>query len=104
MNYHQNFACLPSCNQKRIDYVIRYSFDSEANQELKRQYIKLFFNELKNESIEVYTLEVKNKNIKNIYALLTCPIERLLAEAEKIKIEIKLNNVKFCNFFLNFLN
>ena len=93
MNDHQNFTSLPNLNSKRIDYVIRYSIDTDENQKLKNEYVKLFFNELKNESIEVYTLEVKNKNIKNIYALLTCPIERLLAEAEKIKIEIKLKNV-----------
>ena len=98
MNEYQSCTSLPNCNQKHIDYVIRYTLDLDDNSidkknVLKKIYVKLFLDELKKEKIEVFTLEAKSIHMKHVFVMLHCPMERLLVEAEKTKLEMQLKNV-----------
>ncbi len=98
MNEYQSCTSLPNCNQKHIDYVIRYTLDLDDNSidkknVLKKIYVKLFLDELKKENIEVFTLEAKSIHMKHVFVMLHCPMERLLVEAEKTKLEMQLKNV-----------
>jgi predicted nucleic acid-binding protein len=78
--------------------VIRYTLDLDDNSidkknVLKKIYVKLFLDELKKENIEVFTLEAKSIHMKHVFVMLHCPMERLLVEAEKTKLEMQLKNV-----------
>lgn len=96
----------PNDNLKHIDYVIKYEEkEPEDHEQLEHEsYRKLFFDEIKNQSIQIYLLEVKSQGKRYIYALLHCPIERLLAEAEAIKLEMNLKTVfnSILSYFLKF--
>lgn len=100
------YSSLPNCNQKRIDYVIKYflPLDEDPNKNIKKEtFINLFLDELSKDSIEVYKLEIKTKQKKHFFGLIHCPLERLLVQADKIKFEMQLKNV-FVNFLKLFNN
>lgn len=52
-----------------------------------------FYKKLLDETIEIYFLDFKNGKENNVYVLLHCPLDRLLKEAEEIKLEMRINNV-----------
>ena len=85
--------CLPNQNNKCIDYVIIY--DRTAEEEELPQFAedirKVFFDELLRERFEIEFLDVSDGNQTQVYALLHCPVDRLLQEAETIRLEMRLN-------------
>jgi hypothetical protein len=93
----------PNDVTKHIDYVIKYEKHSISEPDLDQleheSYRKLFFDEITKQSIEIYPLEVKSHGKRHIYALLHCPMERLLVEAETIKLEMNLKTVLFLIIF-----
>ena len=98
MNDYQIYSSLPNSNAKPIDYVIKYSLElndeDESKDSHKENVINLFLNELSNETLEVYRLEIKTKQKKHMFVLVHCPLERLLAESEQIKLIMKLKDVR----------
>ena len=110
-NEKQHYQCLTSLpyeNDKHIDYVIVYKnyTDAELDDSKKKQRInrirELFFQKLQKESLEIYDIPFKDeKGNSNTYALIHCPMERLLEELELLSFEIKLKNVSqklFCTY------
>lgn len=99
MNTQSRQICtsFPSQNDKHIDYVIKYEKNLNEDEEAKidkKSYRRLFFNLIEKENIKVTKLRIQIKNEEHVFALLHCPIERLLKEAEKIKLEMKLKSVR----------
>ena len=91
---HQFLTSLPNDNSKKIDYIIKYKQQTSAEHKFK---IDAFFNDIKNKvsQIEIVHLNVdKNDNKKYTYALLHFPLDRLLDEAETIKLELNLKQVQ----------
>jgi hypothetical protein len=99
MSEKQELTSFPNDNLKHIDYVIVYEVHSNDNPDEKINEINKmredFFIQLKKESIDIYTIEYEENDKKYIYALLHCSLDRLLQEAETIKLEMKLKNVRF---------
>ena len=89
----QFLTSLPNANSKQIDYVIK--FKQQISTEHKLQIDAFFVNiESKVNKIEIVYLNVnKNNNEKFTYALLHFPLDRLLEEAESIKLEMNLKQV-----------
>lgn len=92
----------PNDNRKRIDYVIVYKYvddDIDTAKERadfadKEQMRKKFFDALAKENFHIQLIRFKcNEN--HVYALLHCDVNRLLDEAERVKLEMRLNNVRF---------
>jgi len=96
----------PNDNSKQIDYVIKYKTKPEQTKIQNR--IEAFLKEILSQQIQIEYLYFKhnhnllmnnnasNNNVKNeefTYALLHCPHERLLKEAETIKLEMDLKKV-----------
>ena len=93
-NKIQITSSFPNENEKQIDYVIVYK-DNEKNKNVayKMQVRDEFFQKLRQENVEVKLIEFKTKNEIHVYALIHCPNERLMIEAEKIKLRMPINNV-----------
>jgi hypothetical protein len=110
MSAKQILTNFPNSNTKHIDYVIIYEAFTEFDLMKKENYLihtirEEFFNQLKKDAFDIYYIEQEvhqdNENRKKlIYALLNCSNERLLQEAENIRLEMKLKHV--CNFLENF--
>ena len=91
----QILTSFPNQNEKHIDYVICYKkidesvqIDEESHKKgLARQ---AFFKKLKEEKFDIH--EIVHK--KMVFVLLHCQMERLLEEAEMIRLEMKLKDVK----------
>jgi hypothetical protein len=95
-NEQQLLTHYPDDNLKQIDYIIKF----KPPKRIEVQYrIEAFFKEIISHQIQVKYLNVRNiKNENNddfTYALLHCPLERLLIEAETIKLEMDLKKVYF---------
>lgn len=98
-NEQQLLTHYPDDNLKQIDYIIKF----KPPKRIEVQYrIEAFFKEIISHQIQVKYLNVRNiQNIKGennddfTYALLHCPLERLLIEAETIKLEMDLKKVYF---------
>ena len=98
-NEQQLLTYYPDDNLKQIDYIIKF----KPPKRIEVQYrIEAFFKEIISHQIQVKYLNVRNiQNIKDennddfTYALLHCPLERLLIEAETIKLEMDLKKVYF---------
>lgn len=93
----QILTSFPNNNMKHIDYVIVYE---EPRDRLDEQDLKIiqkrkeFFENLKENSFELVDLEVDIGNgKKRVFSLLHCPLNRLLQEAEHIRLEMRLKNV-----------
>lgn len=90
----QLLTTFPNDNQKRIDYVIAYKYDQkdqddesfQKKEAVRQEFLKL----LHNETINVYTIKFRKKDDWHVYYLLNCPIDRLLDEAERVKLEMKI--------------
>ena len=97
---HQTCTSFPNQNQKHIDYVIKYekllTQDPDTQLESK-SYRRLFFNLVTEEQIEIYKLRIQIEDEEHVFALLHCPLERLLKEAERSKLEMKLKSVTKIN-------
>lgn len=90
----QSLTSLPNANEKCIDYVIFYEKAPETETKLIRKRNE-FFMQLSAELFEVHFLEFDFDNKKYVYALLHCPIERLMEEGETMRLEMRLRNVVF---------
>lgn len=84
----QNIGFFPGDHRKIIDFVIYFK---ETGNEFKEER-KKFFRQLKNEDIDTYFIKVHSKTpgTKKVFALLNCSIERLMAEAERLELEVPL--------------
>lgn len=95
----QCLTSFPDENNKHIDYVIVYKKfnDTELKNKKKlrtHRMRELFFDKLEKETLEIYEIKFTDeKGDPYVYALLHCPIERLLEEAAQLNYEIKLKNV-----------
>lgn len=116
MHTPQSPTSFPSQNKKHIDYVITYKDHTDDNQEKRAKKVKerkIFFEKLQEEEgLEVEILEFGTGEELHNYALIHCPLERLMVEAEKIKLNMKLNDVNiffdkkiflFTEFSCNFI-
>ena len=108
----QILTSFPKDNEKHIDFVIVYD-ELEETPENEQCLIKQieFFTELKKESFAIYNIGPTVNGEKRSYALLHCGTERLLKEAENIRLKMKIKDVKnskYCrskclnNFILTF--
>ena len=93
-----HITCFPNDNTKHIDYVIFYKYSDQKKDkndfELKEANREKFLNILKNERLIINKeIEFTIKNQVHQYILLHCPTERLLQQAEKIKLEMGIINV-----------
>jgi hypothetical protein len=90
----------PNQNSKHIDYVLTYKYNLNGNQtefnknELVR---RSFLDRLRGEGLEIEFLRYKEKNNVNVFALLHCPVERLLIEAERLKFQMPIKQVFIAN-------
>lgn len=99
-NEQQLLTHYPDDNLKKIDYIIKFKPPKRVEVQYR---IEAFFKEIISHQIQVKYLNVRNiKNIKDnennddfTYALLHCPLERLLIEAETIRLEMDLKKVCF---------
>ena len=97
--FEQIGTSFPGDNNKHIDYVIKYKHEyDDASTKQKRIN---FFNRLKEEGLETYEIKIENKDEKcdTVYVLVNCSLDRLLKEAENIKLEMRLKTV---NLNINF--
>jgi hypothetical protein len=98
----QILTSFPNSNAKHIDYVIAYKEGNNDDPDKKAEIESMrnaFFEALVNETIDIsYIRFEKNEQIQ-VYALLHCPVERLLKEAEAMKLEMKLKNVKKAHLY-----
>jgi hypothetical protein len=100
IEYQQNTSC-PNDNSKHIDYVIIYkSVDPDVSEDetsQKEEVRKAFFHGLEKEGIQIdYIVNSKEKEV-HVYALLHAPLDVLLKQAERFKLQTRLNNV--CNIW-----
>jgi len=102
----QLLTSFPNQNEKLIDYVLVYDkLDETQHTKSQSKLIarRAFFDKLKEEKFSIYEIEHKCENKTKIYALLNCSTERLLEEAELVRLEMILKNVRiFMLFFSNF--
>ncbi|RNA37458.1 hypothetical protein BpHYR1_031974 [Brachionus plicatilis] len=99
MEEPQITSCFPNDNTKRIDYVIFYKYSEQSvdseDFKLKETNRNNFLDAVQKESIILNKeLKFKTKNETNHYILLHCPLERLLKQAERIKLEMRLKDAK----------
>ena len=104
----QLLTSFPNRNDKHIDYVIVYdkldenefyTFDNQQKHAVRRA----FFDRLTGESFDIYQIEHKKCNRTKVFTLLHCSTERLLEEAELIRLEMILKNVSIISFFSKLL-
>lgn len=103
----------PNDNSKRIDYVISYKYNrkygdnattatadqnnlsEEERKHLEKQAIRQnFLQKLHQEGFDVTTIRWRADDVVHVYLLLYCRVERLFDEAERTKLEMRLNNVE----------
>jgi uncharacterized protein YtpQ (UPF0354 family) len=93
----QLLTSFPNQNEKLIDYVLVYDKLDESHHTKSQSKLiarRAFFDKLKEEKFSIYEIEHKCENKTKIYALLNCSTERLLEEAELIRLEMILKNVR----------
>jgi hypothetical protein len=94
----QNLACFPNDNSKHIDFVITYKYDTDREQKeshkTKEAIRDGFVDLVKKENIDVYTIRHVDGDDCTVVHLLSCSMDRLLNEAEKTKLEMRLSNVE----------
>ena len=95
----QNLTSFPNQNNKHIDYVLVYEEEGEEEEkkseaeESKERIREGFLKALEAESFEWFRIVHEKKGQKLVYILLNCKEERLLEEAEIIKIQMTLKHV-----------
>lgn len=90
----QLLTSFPNDNDKHIDYVIAFR-DVEVGVHNGLLLTKRFefFNELKKEGFDLYPIESSGITGNLNYMLLHCSTERLLKEAEAMRLKMRLRNV-----------
>ena len=94
VNKRQMLNYFPN-NAKHIDYVIYYKEIEDAEKQIESNR-KKFFKKLELEQFDLYFLkqnDVKNSNVKHVFVLLNCSLERLMEEAERLNLELPLKQV-----------
>ena len=92
----------PGENHKPIDYVIVYKHSNKIDSKEKKekdQVRQSFFDKLRDEKLELKHLEFRSNTEMHNYVLIHCPLERLMKEAQLIKLQMRLKNV--CIFKLS---
>ena len=91
----QILTSFPDQNEKHIDFVIVYKqLDGRpTDQECIKKRAE-FFKELQKESFDIYDIDPKSTYDKFGYILLHCSTERLLREAESIRLKMPLKEVR----------
>ena len=94
----------PGDNSKHIDFVIKYrekkieeNEENAGEEETRKNHRQAFFEQLKKEGFNIEYLKFERGNYVNVYALLNCSLDRLLIEAENLKLQMHLksvNNIK----------
>jgi hypothetical protein len=86
----QNPGCFPGDNNKIIDFVIYFKETDDGKVKNNRRH---FFRQLEKEDIETFFIKVEGRTpgTKNIFALLNCSSDRLMAEAERLELEVPLD-------------
>jgi hypothetical protein len=95
----------PGENHKPIDYVIVYKHSNNIDPKEKKdkdQVRQSFFNKLKDEKLELKHLEFRSNSEVHNYVLVHCPIERLMKEAQLVKLQMRLKNV--CIIYFHFFS
>ena len=99
----RHLTSLPNANDKHIDYVIAYRVLDENESERNATIVEMreaFFDELKRQqSFEIHNVEYTNEKRTYVYALLHCPHERLLKEAQTMRLELRLKRIYSKNVF-----
>ena len=104
---NQLLTSFPNDNKKHIDFVLVYEKAREKkteNYEKKELVRKAFFEELNRQGFAIYEIEYEEKKRKVSFVLLNCSNERLLEEAELIRLEMILKNVKIQIIFFPILS
>lgn len=100
----------PNDNTRHIDYVICYTYEKKMEEDIgphededdiekREQYAikeatrRRFLHRLKQEGFEIKDIKFTINDHVHVYLLLYCHIERLLQEAERTRLEMRLNNV-----------
>lgn len=100
----QILTSLPNENRKHIDYVVVHQKFNPVEACTHRHLIKSekkrkeFFIQLMRESFEIYNIEYEIDKKIYVFSLLHCSLERLMEEAEAIRLEVKLKNVPSIKF------
>ena len=87
----------PNDQTKHIDYVIQFKDNAEtdANPEFDRIRKKFIDQLVEKEKFEIQKIVKKKdnpQNTKSTYLLLHCSLERLMEEAERMRLELPLKN------------
>ena len=102
---HQLLTSFPNRNDKHIDYVLVYdklegtNLDTFENKQ-KWTVRRAFFDRLRAERFDTYVIEQNKYNKTRVFALFSCSKERLLEEAELVRLELTLKNVSCCKKFV----
>ena len=99
----------PDDQKRYIDYVIYYEENADTTEECKKK--RNAYNlKLISEGFKIKVLQEKSKKSKIYFLLLNCSLDRLMIEAERLKIEIPLKsvrtlflNVVYCNLAIIFM-
>lgn len=92
----QLLTSFPNDNNKQIDNVIVYDKLQENNDPKVLSKImarRAFFKKLNQENVNVFEIEQTIENKTRVYSLLNCSMDRLLEEAELIRLEMILKDV-----------
>lgn len=97
------FNYFPNEPTKHIDYVIYYK--EAKNTKSAQRWREKFFDALESEGFQLYTIKKDREgkeNIKVVYKLLHCSLERLMEEAERIQLEVPLKDVIEPSFIFSY--
>ena len=92
----------PDNMSKRVDYVITYTYkdeppsgvESDEDVRFKKDMRELFFQRLNADHIDTYPIDIRlNDGTHKVYVLLHCQTERLFDEAQRVNLQMRLNNV-----------
>ena len=90
----QILTSFPNQNEKHIDFVIVYKVLEEIPENLICLSKQVeFFTELKRQSFDIYEISPSVTGENFSYALLHCNKERLLKEAENIRLRMQIKDV-----------
>ena len=101
-NGHEQLQLLtsfPNDNSKHIDYVLDYKLHDEDefdHKKSKKEKVRqAFLKALESSAFVIQRMEEKSKvgGATQVFVLLSCSTERLLQEAETIRLEMCLKNV-----------
>lgn len=99
MKESQNASYFPNDNSKHIDYVLCYKQTNEkefGTQKNLKEWNKNKFLEILEKDFSIINEEIKYENDEKTetheFILLHCPLEHLLKQAEKIRLEMRIKD------------